>query len=281
VLLVRLAEGLPPVHDPTVRHRAEARALVPLVSPPVWACTAVTAGSSCASRAVQCARPARSCTSSLRLIRQPDRPGTIPSLLHLYEGFCHSLPSLFLPVGAHRFGVAVYQVVYPLAADNVLSPLPRPLIGGNQPVMRTRNRFSRPRPALLACNGTHLRRSTLRCSTPAGSSTVCGWGHGGTRKRHTSRSDHPWSVKPAALAGVQGRHTLAEPVPWVGIGLASVWRKLTCGHTKLWYTWNSTRCWPSPSSPLHEVALRRRIAATRWRRLRLSPPVLNLLYLLF
>ena len=31
-----------------------------------------------------------------------------------------------------------------------------------------------------------------------------------------------------------GRHTLAEPVPWVGIGAASAWRKLTCGNTKLW-----------------------------------------------
>jgi hypothetical protein len=61
------------------------------------------------------------------------------------------------------------QVAYPLAADNVLRPLPCPLIGGNQPVMRTRHRFARPRPALLACNGTHLGRSTLRCSTPAGS----------------------------------------------------------------------------------------------------------------
>src|SRR5262249_38319275 len=29
---------------------------------------------------------ARSCTSNLRLIRQPDRPGKIPSLLSLYEG---------------------------------------------------------------------------------------------------------------------------------------------------------------------------------------------------
>jgi hypothetical protein len=62
-----------------------------------------------------------------------------------------------------------YLVAYPLAADNVLRPLPCPLIGGNQPVMRIRNRFSRPRPALLACNGTHLGRSTLQCSTPAGS----------------------------------------------------------------------------------------------------------------
>src|SRR5215510_4138130 len=34
------------------------------------------------------------------------------------------------------------EVAYPLAADNVLRPLPCPLIGGNQPVMRTRNRFS-------------------------------------------------------------------------------------------------------------------------------------------
>ena len=100
--------------------------------------------------------------------------------------------------------------------------------------MRTRNRFARPRPALLACNGIPRGRSTLRCATPAGSETGCGWGHGGTRKRHTSRSAHTWSVKPVAIAGVQGRHPLAEPVPWVGIGAASAWRKLTGGHTKVW-----------------------------------------------
>jgi len=26
-----------------------------------------------------------------------------------------------------------------------------------------------------------------------------------------------WSVSPAAIAGIQGRHTLAEPVPLVGV----------------------------------------------------------------
>jgi hypothetical protein len=73
--------------------------------------------------------------------------------------------------GLRRFNCAhcAARVAYPLAADNVLRPLPFPLLGGNQPVMRTRNRFSRPCPALLACNGTHLGRATLRCSTPAGS----------------------------------------------------------------------------------------------------------------
>jgi hypothetical protein len=30
--------------------------------------------------------PNGSCPSNLRLIRQPDRPGKIPSLLYLYEG---------------------------------------------------------------------------------------------------------------------------------------------------------------------------------------------------
>src|SRR5256885_8122877 len=67
-------------------------------------------------------------------------------------------------VHGRLFGMGQSKVAYLLAADNVLRPLPCPLIGGNQPVMRPRNRFSRPRPALLACNGTHLGRSTLRCS---------------------------------------------------------------------------------------------------------------------
>src|SRR5215510_14416438 len=57
-------------------------------------------------------------------------------------------------------------VAYPLAADNVLGLLPCRLRGGNQPVMRTRNRLSRPRPALLACLWTHTGRSTTRFSTP-------------------------------------------------------------------------------------------------------------------
>src|SRR5215510_6891536 len=37
----------------------------------------------------------RSCTSNLRLIRQPDRPGTIPSLLYLYEGLLPWSPISF------------------------------------------------------------------------------------------------------------------------------------------------------------------------------------------
>ena len=41
-----------------------------------------------------------------------------------------------------------------------------------------------------------------------------------------------WSVTPAAIAGVHGRHTLAEPVPLVGSGTNSDWRKLAWGSTK-------------------------------------------------
>src|SRR5215468_560851 len=40
------------------------------------------------------------------------------------------------------------------------------------------------------------------------------------------RSVHTRSVRPAAIAGVHGRHTLAEPVPLVGTGCGSGWRKL-------------------------------------------------------
>ena len=48
-----------------------------------------------------------SCPCSLRLIQQPDKPGKIPSFLHMYEGGYHGLSSLFLPVSAGRHGVAV------------------------------------------------------------------------------------------------------------------------------------------------------------------------------
>jgi hypothetical protein len=62
---------------------------------------------------------------------------------------------------------------------------------------------------------------------------TCGCGHGGTRYISTSRSVHTWSVNPAAIAGVWGRHCLAEPVPWVGSGWGSAWRKEAWGRQKL------------------------------------------------
>lgn len=46
--------------------------------------------------------------------------------------------------------------------------------------------------------------------------SACDCGHGGTRHIKTSCSVHTRSVNPAAIAGVQGRHFLAEPVPLVG-----------------------------------------------------------------
>src|SRR5438132_13543514 len=73
-----------------------------------------------------------------------------------------------------------------------------------------------------ACSG-HLivpLPTTLRAHTPAG----CG--HGGTRKSRASRTLQTWSVNPAAMAGIQGRHCLAEPVPLVGRGCGNGTRKL-------------------------------------------------------
>ena len=67
----------------------------------------------------------------------------------------------------------------------------------------------------------------LRAHTPTG----CG--HGGTRYRKTSLRLHTWSVNPAAIAGVQGRHNVAEPLPLVLKGWGRAWRKLAWGSTKL------------------------------------------------
>jgi hypothetical protein len=39
------------------------------------------------------------------------------------------------------------------------------------------------------------------------------------------------------MAGVQGRHCLAEPGPLVGVGCGKGWRKLPWGKQKLWYVW--------------------------------------------
>ena len=63
--------------------------------------------------------------------------------------------------------------------------------------------------------------------------TPAGCGHGGTRKSRTSRSVHPWSVTPAAIAGVCDRHCLAEPLLWVASGWDKGRRKLAWGKQKL------------------------------------------------
>ena len=73
---------------------------------------------------------------------------------------------------------------------------------------------------------------------PLTASTTCahrptGCGHGGTRKSRTSRMLQTWSVNPAAMAGVQGRHCLAEPAPLVARGCGNGTRKLTWGKQKL------------------------------------------------
>jgi hypothetical protein len=117
----------------------------------------------------------------------------------------------------------------------------------------------------VACSGHHSLPlpTTLRAHTPAG------WGHGGTRKSNTSRNIHTRSVSPATIAGVQGRHSVADPVPLVGSGCGSTWRMLACGRQKLWYTWNKTSCCRKPASPLQSVFTRRPTAATCWRIVRL------------
>src|SRR5262249_37440888 len=49
-----------------------------------------------------------SCTCSLRLTQQPDKPGKMPSLQPVYEGrFCHGLASVLLPAHADRSRMAV------------------------------------------------------------------------------------------------------------------------------------------------------------------------------
>src|ERR671922_334414 len=83
----------------------------------------------------------------------------------------------------------------------------------------------------LASEHTQPINSTIL--TSAVFQTVCGCGHGGTRYSNTSLRLQTWSVNPAAIAGVHGRHTLTEPLPLVGIGSARAWRKEACGRQKL------------------------------------------------
>jgi hypothetical protein len=94
-----------------------------------------------------------------------------------------------------------------------------PLVTPSKPAVRTHVACAGPLPSLLP--------TTRLAHTPAG----CG--HGGTRKSNTSRRVHTRSVSPAAIAGVCGRHVLAEPVPWVGRGCGNGTQRLAWGKQKL------------------------------------------------
>jgi hypothetical protein len=78
-----------------------------------------------------------------------------------------------------------------------------------------------------------LRPPPLTASHHRLAHTPAGCGHGGTRNRSTSRRLHTRSVRPAAIAGVHGRHSFAEPLPLVGSGAARGKRTLACGRQKL------------------------------------------------
>jgi hypothetical protein len=79
-----------------------------------------------------------------------------------------------------------------------------------------------------------LRSAPLTASPPSRCAhTPAGCGHGGPRKSSTSRSVQTWSVRPAAIAGVHGRHCVVEPVPWVDSGCGRGWRTLAWGKQKL------------------------------------------------
>src|SRR5262247_1601905 len=54
-----------------------------------------------------------------------------------------------------------------------------------------------------------------RSSSESAAHSACDCGHGGTRNANTARNVHTWSASPAAIAGVQGRQVLAEPLPLV------------------------------------------------------------------
>src|SRR6266487_873975 len=87
-----------------------------------------------------------------------------------------------------------------------------PFVTPSEPAMRTHHPMAAPSNPSLPLLG----------SLPH---PCAGCGHGGTRNSSTSRSVQTCSVRPAALAGVRGCQRLAEPVPCVGSGGSSGWRK--------------------------------------------------------
>jgi hypothetical protein len=73
------------------------------------------------------------------------------------------------------------------------------------------------------------------------------------------------SVSPAAIAGVHGCHTFADPPPGVTSGTDHGWRKRAWGRTTLWEPWHHASCCCMLSSLWPNGLTRRPLAATRWR----------------
>src|SRR4029453_15756116 len=90
-------------------------------------------------------------------------------------------------------------------------------------------------PSNEPCGRTSLAQAPSPCCflSPRRPHTPTGCGHGGTRNISTSRRVPPRSLSPAAIAGVRGRHVLAEPVPLVGRGCGNGTRRLAWGKQKL------------------------------------------------
>src|SRR5215510_13921143 len=177
-------------------------------------------------------RPGRplTCGSDGRTWRR-DRPGGLPPGCWRRPLVVsrHTTPLVGLPSGANL----MRRVMYTAIADNVPILPPSRLWSVHQLVMRPRIGFSGPLAARLAGSQAHHSCLLSRSSAFSIPYPNCGWGHGGTRNKSTSRSVQTCSVSPAAIAGVCGRHCLAETVPLVGSDSGSAWRKEACGRQKL------------------------------------------------
>jgi hypothetical protein len=87
--------------------------------------------------------------------RQPYHAAALPST--------RTVPQLTASITASA--TCPRWVAYLGAADHVSRLLPSPLSDVHQPVIRSRNPFSRPHPGRLACLWAHLSHATPRSST--------------------------------------------------------------------------------------------------------------------
>src|SRR5215813_3777189 len=167
-------------------------------------------------------------------------PGFLSSL-HLFEEIrmvaCVHPENIVATVIMQRLDVGV---VYHQRAAKYQRPAWRPSEGQkglDERAILSSQRPSHPcgRPRSRPCGRTSSAWATSPGRSPRAllAHTPAGWGHGGTRKSRTSRKLQTWPVNPAAIAGVHGRHCVADPVPWVGRGCGSGWRKEACGRQKL------------------------------------------------
>jgi hypothetical protein len=160
----------------------------------------------------------------------PRTPGAIGTRGGEAAASCGDVGSCTASVRIMETGLSQAPPRHHVVRTTALRPSPRSHWAAGSPMPPARQT------PLASCVHRHPPASCRRAAEHAGGCTQGGW-----RPSRTSRNVQTGSVRPAARAGVRGRHRLAEPVPWVGSGGRMGTRQRAWGTPKLSSVWSTAR----------------------------------------